>query len=118
MTEGTLTIKIKKKKSKKNNSVKTQREAKILFTNSNNIYSQKPLYLIAPQEISVALTEKIKPDIKQEIEVEFEEEGDQLKKIREKGTQWDRVGLYVETGRKTAEARIIIIVKLLLFQVI
>ena len=89
MTEGTLTIKIKKKKSQKNNSVKIQREAKILFTNSNNVYIGKPLDLIAPQEISLALSEKIKPDITQKIEVEFEEDGDQLKKVREKGTQWD-----------------------------
>lgn len=85
MTEGTLTIKTKNRRGRK------IKETIINFISKNGQYIEKKIDNIPEYEISLILSEKIKSDETQKIEVEFEEEGDQLKKIREKGTQWDRV---------------------------
>jgi hypothetical protein len=80
MTEGTLIVKTKNNK----------KEMRLIFTNFKGDYSQKPITEKMADQIAINLTQKITENAQQEIAVEFEENGDQISKIREKGTQWDR----------------------------
>lgn len=83
-TQGTLNVKLINQRGS------LKKEIHLIFTNQKGQYTTKKIDTIPEDQISIALTEKIKEDRSQSLDVEFEEDGDQLKKIREKGTQWDR----------------------------
>lgn len=84
MTQGTLNVKVKNQRGN------LKKEIQLMFTNKKGQFTTKKIDTIPEDQISIALTEKIKEDKNQSLDIEFEEDGDQLKKIREKGTQWDR----------------------------
>ena len=73
------------------------RKIQIGFINSKGQFVQKNLFeknafQITEEQISIGLVEKAKADLNtlKNVKVEFDEEGDQLKKIREQGQPWDR----------------------------
>jgi len=75
----------------------TNRKIQVGFINTKGQFVQKTLFeknafQIAEEQISLVLVEKIKADLNtvKNLKVEFEEEGDQLRKIREQGQSWDR----------------------------
>ena len=92
MLEGKLEITFKKgKKNKKSKKPQSITVIKTLTFGG----SQKSLDTVQEQEISLALTQKIEQAVAQNIpenfEVEFEyEQGNRIKKVKEKGTLWDR----------------------------
>ncbi|TVQ17102.1 MAG: TIGR03986 family CRISPR-associated RAMP protein, partial [Leptolyngbya sp. DLM2.Bin15] len=81
----TGTLKLKSKTNKKGNTTKT---IEFFFTSARGQYRSLKFESIAADQIAAALQEKIEATATGTLQVEFEEDGDSILKLRESGQPW------------------------------
>jgi hypothetical protein len=78
MATGTLEVKIKKGKKK----------AQLSYTNSQGQFKSTLYSNIPKEQVDPALQQTIEESVRLTLKVEFEEEGNQILKLREQGQPW------------------------------
>lgn len=90
----TGTLKLKSKTNKKGNTTKT---IEFFFTNAKGQYRSLNFESIHPEQIAEALREKIEATANGTFDVDFEEEGDSVLKLREAGNPWQSASAVAPT---------------------
>ncbi|NMF84115.1 TIGR03986 family CRISPR-associated RAMP protein [Nodosilinea sp. P-1105] len=93
-TTGTLKL-----KSKTNRRGNTTKSIEFFFTNAKGQYRSLKFESIPPDQIAEALREKIEDTPSGTLQVDFEEEGDLVLKLREAGKPWKDASLTALTAR-------------------
>ena len=92
----TGTLEIKSKTNKKGNTTQT---IKLSFTSANGQYRSLNFESIPPDQIAEALREKIEDTPSGTLQVDFEENGDFVLKLREVGKPWQDASVIALTAR-------------------
>lgn len=92
----TGTLKLKSKTNKKGNATKT---IEFFFTNAKGQYRSLKFESISPDQIAEALRQKIEATPSSTLQVDFEEDGDLILKLREAGQPWKDASVVAITAR-------------------
>ena len=94
MTTGTLKL-----KSKTNRRGNTTKSIEFFFTNAKGQYRSLKFESIAADQIATVLREKIEATATGTLQVEFEEDGDTILKLREAGQPWENTDVAALSSR-------------------